>query len=324
MSKADEGQRTTPERGVSLWLGLALILLVGVIIYGFETFFSPQKDKGAIILNEIIDSTSPRTNRLFRAADPAVYQLARKIEREEPISADEVANLPEGALNARYGSDITLLFHALSSYNLQAIDILLGGGASPYMTDQAEYSERDFTYYLGVVKMHSRPDLGQDFKTDLIRLYLKHGGDPNHRLPGEDEIPFFYYVALMENYDGVRVLLDAGANPLVEEKQGGSVVAQMLAGRRNKASRDLARYIVCRGYFDSADKKSVIGMLRALAPTGPTNLAREEAHRKMAMRILRFHPDIDETDWSVKEIFGDSIPWKEILDADFREFCNEQ
>jgi len=90
-------------------------------------------------------------------------------------------------LNARYGSEITLLFHALSSYNSQAIDMLLGGGANPYMTDQAEYSARDFTYYLGAMNMHSRPDLGQDFKTNLILLYLKHGGDPNHRLPGKNE-----------------------------------------------------------------------------------------------------------------------------------------
>jgi len=84
------------------------------------------------------------------------------------------------------------------------------------------------------------------------------------------------------------------------------------------------RYIVCRGYYDFADTKSVLSMLRALAPTGPTNPEREGLYRKLAMRILRYHPEIDDGDYSTEEIFGGSIPWKEILDADFREVCNGQ
>jgi len=315
----------------AFWVLLAVLLaaLVGGLAYGVSLLTSSSNSekslsKGAIIVNQKIDDTTPRTDRLFRQADPATYQLARKIEREEPISADDVATLPEGALNARYGDDITLLFHALSAYNLQAIDVLLGSGADPHMTDMAEHSGRDFTYFIGAMNMSSRPDLGQDFKTELIRLYLKHGGDPNHRLPSTAGTPFFYYVALMKNYDGVEILLEAGANPLAGNKERMSVVAEMLAGRHDKRSRDLARYIVCRGYYDFADKESVIDMLRSLAPTGPTDPVREEAHRKMAMRILKYHPDIDENDYSVKEIFGASIPWKEILDTDFREFCNER
>jgi len=315
--------------GKKLAVVVMLLLLIGGIIYGFVAFSPSQNSnenitEGATIMNEKIDDTSPRTDSLFKEADRAVYQLARKIEREEPISADEVKTLPEGTLNARYGSDITLLFHALSSYNLQAIDVLLGNGSDPHMTDQAEYSGRDFTYYMATMNMHARPDLGQDFKTELIRLYLKHGGDPNHRLPSRAGTPFFYYVALMENYDAVEILLEAGANPLAGNLQGSAIVAHTLARRYDNRSRDILKYIVCRGYFDFADSDAAIGILRALAPRGPTNPVREKIHRTMAMRILEYHPDFDENDWSIKEIFGGPIPWKEILETDYRELCNEQ
>jgi len=277
-------------------------------------------------VNQKIDETSPRTDDLFKQANSAVYQLARKIEREEPINADEVAALPEGALNARYGRDITLLFHALSAYNLQAIDVLLGSGADPYMTDQAEHSGRDFTYYIGALNMSSRPDLGQDFKTELIRLYLKHGGDPNHRLPSPSETPFFHYVTLMENFDGIKLLLEAGANPLAYDKQGHFNSVEMLANNYDDESREMLRHIVCHGYLDRADAKSVSGVIRSLIPLGPSDPVRETTYKKLAMRILKYHPDIDETEvqLATDKIFGGRIPWKDILDISDKELCDGQ
>jgi len=222
----NKGQRSKiSNRKWVFWSVLVAVLAVGLVCGLMALYFSypieGASSKGVMVVNQRIDHTSPRTDRLFKNADAAVYQLARKIEREEEISTDEVAALPEGALNARYGDDITLLFHALSTYNLQAIDVLLGAGSDPHMTDRAENSVRDFTHYMGVMNMSSRPDLGQDFKTELIRLYLKHGGDPNHRWSGKNALPFLHGVALMENYDGVELLLEAGANPLMGARGGG-------------------------------------------------------------------------------------------------------
>jgi len=328
MGEASKRQCEVSSKGRCIWLIVAAMVLVFGLTYGLIVSHSSIETDGALqkgaFVNQKIDETSPRTDSLFKQADPAVYQLARKIEREEPISAEEVAALPEGALNERYGDDITLLFHALSSYNLQAIDVLLGAGSDPYMTDRVERSARDFTYYIGEMNMYSRPDLGQDFKTELIRLYLKHGGDPNHRLPSKAGTPFFYYVALMENYDGVEILLEAGANPLIGNRQDSAVPARTIARRHDRRSRELTRYIVCRGYFDFADMESVAGMIRALAPTGPTNLIRESIYRKLAMRILKYHPDFDEQEekFAINKIFGGSIPWKEILDTSDEELCN--
>jgi len=80
----------------------------------------------------------------------------------------------------------------------------------------------------------------------------------------------------------------------------------MIASRHDKRSRELTQYIVCRGHFDFADKESVIRMLRALAPTGPTNLIRESIYRKLAIRILRYHPDFDEQEekFAINKIWG--------------------
>lgn len=61
--------------------------------------------------------------------------------------------------------------------------------------------------------MASRPDLGVKFKTDLIKIYLKNGGDQNHRLSSRSREPFLNVVALMDNFDGGRGFAQSGGQP---------------------------------------------------------------------------------------------------------------
>lgn len=67
---------------------------------------------------------------------------------------------------------------------------------------------------MGAMNMASRPDLGVKFKTDLIKIYLKNGGDPNHRLPSRSREPFLNVVPLMKNFDGGRGFAQSGGEPV--------------------------------------------------------------------------------------------------------------
>lgn len=69
---------------------------------------------------------------------------------------------------------ITLLFHALRSQHLQAIDVLLEAGADPYMVDRPSTgSARSFAYYLSMPR--DRTDGGKSlaFINELI-MNLPH------------------------------------------------------------------------------------------------------------------------------------------------------
>ncbi|OLY47638.1 hypothetical protein [Bartonella apis] len=301
-----------------------LIAAVLTVFYMLFSFYTSMLAREPQIVNEQIDDTAPRAYSYFKHEAPAVYHLARKIERQDPITVDEVKALPEGSLNARYEGEITLLYFALDQYNLQAIDALLAGGADPYMIDQPSTgSGRDFTYYMGAMNMSSRPDLGVKFKTDLIKIYLKNGGDPNHKLPGQSGSPFFYYVALMKNFDGVEVLLKAGANPLVYDNDGNFNAVISLALNRDERSMKLVCDIVCHGAFDFASDKAVSDIVNILSPSGPDNPKREAVYKKLAMRILKYHPNFKENP-NTQRMFNGSIPWKDILALDDKELCNDQ
>jgi len=262
----------------------------------------------------------PPLVELFEEADSKTLALAQKIASREDISLDEVTALPDGALNKRYKLDRTLLFHALSSYHLQAIDVLLEAGADPHMVDFISIdSIRDLTYYTAA--FYGPIDLDEDFKTNLLRLYLKHGGDPNHRL--KSGVSLFEYIIAAENYSGVELMLQAGADTLAYDGDGTSNPAIRLASHRNQTSRRLLRQIVCRGDFDHADSRAVQDIIRAFKPSGWDGSEREVLFKTLSMRILKYHQDIEETE-DMKARFGGAIPWKEILDADFREVCNGQ
>lgn len=129
-----------------------LIVAFLSVFYMLFSFYTSVQAGEPQTVNEQVDDRAPKAYIYFEHAAPAVYHLARKIERQDPITVDEVKAFPEGSLNTRYGGETTLLYFALDQYNLQAIDALLAGGAAPYMIDYPlTGSGRDFTYYMGAM-----------------------------------------------------------------------------------------------------------------------------------------------------------------------------
>ena len=107
-----------------------LIVAFLSVFYMLFSFYTSVQAREPQTVNEQVDDRAP-AYIYFEQAAPAVYHLARKIERQDPITVDEVKALLEGSLNTRYGGETTLLYFALDQYNLQAIDALLAGGAAP-------------------------------------------------------------------------------------------------------------------------------------------------------------------------------------------------
>jgi len=87
-----------------------------------------------MISDKFIEPTY-RADRLFKPYSEEIYSIAQRIERGKAISLAEVKPL-SGGINNRYGEDITLLFHALRSHNIEAIDTLLEAGADPVGGDR--------------------------------------------------------------------------------------------------------------------------------------------------------------------------------------------
>jgi len=271
-----------------------------------------------IMAQDISYRRLPPLVELFEDADPATYALARKIANREDITFDEIRALPPEALNKRYQLERTLLFHALAAYHLQAIDVLLEAGADPYMVDYPSIgSIHDLTYYTAA--FYGPVDISEDFKTDLLRLYLKHGGNPNHRL--QSGVTLLEYIIAANNYSGVEILLQAGVDTLAYDDEGTSNPSIRLASHRNRTSRRLLRQIVCRGDFDHADKQAVQDIISAFQPSGWEGSEREILFKKLSIRILKHHPDIEETT-EMKARFGGAVPWKEILDTDDEVLCD--
>lgn len=107
---------------LKIFFSTAAIILLPII--GYQTY------------NHMTLVPTPQSDRLFRDYNRDVYHLAQKIERHQDIGESDLTKLPQGAINQRYGREITLLFHALSQRNIQAIDTLIGKGTDITMVDR--------------------------------------------------------------------------------------------------------------------------------------------------------------------------------------------
>ncbi|UXN05193.1 hypothetical protein [Bartonella sp. HY761] len=319
-------ENKSPRKHKVLFAFIVLVLVLGL---SFFTIFKTKKDSEIIlkVVNEKIDNTSPRTDSYFKNADPIVYQLARKIEKKEPITLEDVKILPDGTLNARYDNDITLLFLALTARNLQAIDVLLAAGADPYMVDRPSYgSENDFTYYTATVTMVKPdysfdPEVTKKFRYELTEIYLKNGGKADHIIPGENPLSLLFMHALKRNYDAVKLLIDQGADPLWIGSLGHSTIMS-LATEYDEESRKLLKYIVCKGYYKNATYEQVNEAIKWFAPSGPKNIAREHDLKQLSMLILKENPDFKDNRYT-EEAFAGPIPWQEIRDMKISEVCHD-
>ena len=250
-----------------------------------------------------------RSDRLFKPYGDAVYSIAQKIERGQAISVSELKALPDG-VNSRYGEEITLLFHALGARNVEAIDKLLEAGADPYMIDRPSTgSERDFVYYLGMYGHPTDRKKGLPFINQLISLYLKHGGDPNRRFHGPDETPLITDLALTKNYEGINLLLEAGADPWAENDQEENAMTRLAS---DMVSQMALNQLIDHGYFNNVPIKKIKNFMQSLSGYLPRGDEISLANQAIGRRVLKRYPQyIDDED--TKRLFQGPIPWQEIL-----------
>lgn len=122
------------------------------------------------------------------------------------------------------GSDgSTLLLAAIASGQLASVEALLQGGADPNRPGPR-----------GDTAVHAAAFSG---KPELLRLVLEHGGDVDARNPQTGTTPLVQAL-LSPRADQYRVLLDAGADPDIADRNGDTPLH--VAARTNNGGAILA------------------------------------------------------------------------------------
>jgi len=280
---------------------LRLFLILGMGLFGLAVLAN-----GGAITNfgDSFMKETWQSDKLFKRYGRQVYYLAQKIERKQDITLKEVQALPDD-INKRYGEDITLLFHALSSYNLQAVDIILEAGADT--TLPMRLGQRiDFTYLLG---MPGGPKGDINYINGLIKLYLKHGGDPNARKVEDGKDPIITRVASSRNIEGMRMLLEAGADFWAVDTRGRNAASLLASG----AYSDLLHEFIDAGYFDNPPEEGLKRFMLSLSGYTQRGDERSLQNQKIGRRVLKRNPQYEE-DRRTQRLFQGPIPWKQILD----------
>lgn len=272
-----------------------------------------------------MSEATPRADRLFQTAhDGEAYALAQQIERRENISLDDLTPFLE-VLDRRYGDDITLLFHAIASANLSAVDALLAAGADTRQADKSTGSTRDFVFYLA---SPGGPLLDEDGINQMIRSYLAHGGDANARLRNDQRRPLIAALAVIDNTAGMDILLAAGADPwaFVDESASLTPANAMTYLASGGKQYDYLNRLIDAGHFDNRTQKEIAEFLSALGGYSQRGDERSLAIKSIAMRVLKRLPnyvepsDVNGTVRIFKDHYNDPdpgvIPWELIRSDD--------
>lgn len=263
---------------------------------------------------------TPRSDRLFREFDADIYALARRIERGDAINASDFAALEE-RIDQRYGNDITLLFHAFASANVDAIIALVQAGADLRIPDKPQGSARDFFYLL---TLPGGDLLGPSELDRILQAYLDDGGDPNVRLQGNSRAPLIESLGLggLRN-DGVRILLAAGADPWAVKyrngEPGGNLMTVINMNQNNFTFMD---ELIDGGYFDRRSQAELADFFSSFGGYAQRGDEISLEIQRVAKRILKRNPHYVETEpsWNTGRIFKKHwkdeapgvIPWDEI------------
>lgn len=272
-----------------------------------------------------MEERAVRAERLFQGYGDDVFRLAQKIEWGDAITERDIAPV-EGRINDRFGEEITFLFHALGAANIPAIDALIGAGADVTMIDRpSEGSSRDFVFFLG---MPGGDLLDQAGINELIRIYLKHGGDPNYRMQGNYARPLIREVGLMDNIDGVRILLEAGADPWANAvgNDGNPAHDNMMMVINDDHDQDaFMDELIDHGYFDNLSQEQLFTFLRRFGGYDQRGDIISQEIKRISMRILKRNPhyvetsDIQATSAIFKNHWSDPapgvIPW-DVINSD--------
>ena len=262
-----------------------------------------------------------RAERLFRDYGGDVFRLAQKIEWGDAITTQDIAPV-QGRINDRFGEDITFLFHALGSANIPAIDALIGAGADMTM-DARRTPSPDFVYSLS---KPGGPLLDLDGINELIRIYLKHGGDPNYYVGTHNDTPLVAQAALMDNFNGVRLLLDAGADPWANTiDEDGGEYNMMTKLSVQSIPFEFYDELIDQGYFDHKSQKQLEGFFGWFGSYAQRGDETSKEIQRIAMRVLKRNPHYveDNPEWNTARIFKNhwqdpapgTIPW-DVINSD--------
>ena len=223
--------------------------------------------------------------------DPDLWRVAERIGANEVPTDEEIAAI-KNKINTRAKDDMTLLFLAAWSStlyergspkyeaDLAAMDKLLANGANPYLPDRLA---RDGTDRLD-------PDVNENFasyaagitpeSTDYLRLYLKNGGDPN-AVVQIDGTTMAKQVATYGNFDGFKLLVDAGADVFRYSKGTTPLFPLMSAGLMERY--DFIEYAIGKGVLRGVDDKRIADLIDSI---DSYSLRNDQTSRDM-VRVVR-------------------------------------
>jgi len=301
-------------------------LAVGVAGLALAAAAAGMWPGGGLLANEL----PPRTAQLFSRAPWAVQDAAAEIERGSVPTPDQLAAIED--LDARYGDDITLFWHALASGNVPAVEALVKAGASMYQRAKTDHG----VYFYEIMARPGGALIGPEGIQELVRIYLENGGDPNATwsYPGGNETfrlatTFVTY----GNFDGIEALLMAGADPwaekLVDGEPQGNLMTSLALNATEPKALELLDHLIDAGWFDNPTQKQLSDFMRALSFYSQRGDETSLAIKDIAMRVLKRNPNYKETapnrvgthaifiDHYEDEGFAE-IPWDRILSDEIK------
>ena len=251
------------------------------------------------------EEVAKRADDYFRDYSPDfdrdLYRVAAAIGAGRVPSGAEIAAV-RPKIDRRAKDDINLLFFAEWSATqvklgspayhamLETVDKLLGAGASPYIHD---YPNNPRETFISFATSAAGPEAQAG--TDLTRLYLKHGGDPNYvdNNPRFDNDPAFVNTHYALNFETFKLLIDAGANIFVRGIKGSGALGgksdMMLVATNVAYTCDIAQnsqyidYVIDKGLLKGATPEQ----FDRLIADESSYMLRDDAWSREIVRVTR-------------------------------------
>lgn len=189
--------------------------------------------------------------------DAQVYKIALKIGLCEELITDEDIILIQDRISKRF-KGMPLLELAVYQRNLQAIDMLFKYGADPYMSYAGDVPRGKPAYINFLYEMHETFNSG--FSVDAIRLYLKHGYDPNYLEYPKTNETFLNSMVMSKNELAWTAMLKVGGNPwhkIVEFGKKKSIAADAASSNY----LPFLDYLIYYGYIEKAKEEDVLEVI---------------------------------------------------------------
>lgn len=158
-----------------------------------------KTDDQFIFLQKNSDGETALSIALYRGSIAVCEVLLNK-----GCDVNQVASFPP------FGIKMSPLSYAVTQSNKKMVELLLNYGGDPTITDDFGRSPVQCAICCG--------------HTEILKLFLDRGCDPNTRIP-ETTQTLLHEACYRDNYESVKYLLDAGADPNLYEFNGRTIPA---------------------------------------------------------------------------------------------------